>query len=244
MSDRQRTSLSLPRLSIPASMLLVLAAAAALTAAPGVETARAPVTTGTVSGRIHLSSPVIRGASTGAYPSRVVRPVVPEGPPDLSNVVVFLKDAPPVEDLPVKRAEMRQQDERFVPTVIAITRGSTVDFPNFDPFFHNVFSLSGAATFDLGRYAQGEARPRRFTRAGVVKVYCHLHSQMSGVVMVFDHPYFTMAREDGEFVLPAVPAGRYTLNAWHKRAGENGVRVIVEAGRMATAALTLPFVEQ
>ena len=77
-----------------------------------------------------------------------------------------------------------------MPRVVAITRGSTIDFPNSDPFFHNVFSLSRGANFDLGRYPRGESKSRRFPNAGLVKVYCHIHSHMTASIMVFDHPYF------------------------------------------------------
>ena len=81
-----------------------------------------------------------------------------------------------------------------MPRLVAITRGSTVEFPNADPYFHNVFSLSRGATFDLGRYPRGESRSRAFTKPGLVKVYCHLHSQMSASIMVFDHSHFTHSR--------------------------------------------------
>ena len=94
-----------------------------------------------------------------------------------------------------------------MPRTVAITRGSTVDFPNGDPFFHNVFSLSRAANFNLGRFARGQSRGREFTKAGTVKVYCDIHSHMSATILVFDHPYFTIPELDGSFELPAVPAG-------------------------------------
>ncbi len=90
---------------------------------------------------------------------------------------------------------------------MAITRGSTVDFPNGDPFFHNVFSLSRAANFNLGRFERGQSRSREFTKAGTVKVYCDIHSHMSATILVFDHPYFTIPELDGSFELPAVPVG-------------------------------------
>ena len=78
-----------------------------------------------------------------------------------------------------------------MPRVAAVTVGSTVEFPNLDSYFHNVFSLSRGASFDLGRYPKGESRSRRFTRPGLVKVYCHFHSDMSATIVVFDHPFYT-----------------------------------------------------
>ncbi len=86
--------------------------------------------------------------------------------------------------------------------MLAITRGSTVDFPNDDPIFHNVFSLSSAATFDLRRYPRGQSRSQTFAKAGIVKVYCNIHSHMSATILVMDNPYFTIPGLDGGFELP------------------------------------------
>ena len=127
-------------------------------------------------------------------------------------MIVFIKDAPRAGTMPASRIEMIQQDEAFVPRVLAITRGSTVDFPNADPFFHNVLSLSRAASFDLGRYPRSDRRSRTFTQPGLVKVYCHLHSHMTASIMVFDHQHFTSPAPDGRFVLTDVPAGDYRLS--------------------------------
>ena len=103
---------------------------------------------------------------------------------------------------------MIQQDESFEPRVLAITRGSTVDFPNADPYFHNVFSLSSGAAFDLGRYKRGDTRSRVFTRPGLVKVYCHVHSQMSASILVLDNDHFTRPQSDGA-VRPGGHPGRH-----------------------------------
>ena len=83
------------------------------------------------------------------------------------------------------QAAIAQKDEQFVPHVVAVTVGSTVAFPNQDPIFHNVFSLSRGASFNLGRYPSGSSRSRVFTKPGIVKVFCDIHSQMSAVVRVF-----------------------------------------------------------
>ena len=135
---------------------------------------------------------------------------------EINNVVVFLKDAPraaSLSGLAAARVQMRQEDEAFVPRVVAITRGSTVDFPNADPFFHNVFSLSRGATFDLGRYPRGETRVRTFSQPGLVKVYCHIHSHMTASIMVFDHPYFRFPEADGGFRHRRRAGGRATSSA-------------------------------
>ena len=125
-----------------------------------------------------------------------------------------------------------------------MTRGSTVDFPNSDPVFHNVFSLSSASTFDLGRYPRGQSKSATFAKAGLVKVYCHLHSEMSASILVLDHPYFTIPDLDGSFTLPNVPAGGYTIVGWHERVGERTGTVTVRAGGSASIDLALPLAEQ
>ena len=112
--------------------------------------------------------------------------------------------------------------------------------PNDDVVFHNVFSLSRAATFDLGRYPKDRTRSATFTRPGLVKVYCRIHSQMSATIVVLDHPYFAVPGDDGTFTLRNVPPGQYTLVGWHERVGERSVTVRVEPGGTTDVELTLP----
>src|SRR2546429_9741325 len=115
----------------------------------------------------------------------------------MSNRVVYERH-PPLRGTPLtSHGELRQQNETFVPHVLPITRGSTVEFPNDDPIFHNVFSLSTAASFDLKRYPRGQSRSQEFPKPGIVKVYCHIHSHMSATILVMDHPYFTIPGTDG-----------------------------------------------
>ena len=199
---------------------------------------------GTISGRVTLTTRM-RGTpiATNAYAPRAVGQPAPAAAPELRNVVVYLKDAAFAGPLPAMRAQIRQEQESFSPRVVAITRGSTVEFPNFDPYFHNVFSLSGAATFDLGRYPDGQSRARQFTKPGIVKVYCHLHSQMSATVVVLDHPYFVTPDADGQFSLANVPPGDYTLVGWHERVGERAVRLAVAGGRVTSADISLPMID-
>jgi plastocyanin len=180
-----------------------------------------------------------RPLATSAYPRRGVGDNDAPAIPEIRNVVVYLKDPTYRGAPPVKNAELRQEHESFLPHTIAITRGSSVGFPNGDPFFHNVFSLSRAANFNLGRYARGQSRAREFAKAGVVKVYCDIHSHMNATILVFDHPYFVIPELDGTFELPA-PAGDHTLVGWHERVGERVERVRVEAGKTVTVNLTVP----
>ncbi len=223
-----------------------VAAATAATALFLMYPAPAPgAASGAVSGRITLTAR-IRGAAlpTNAYLPRAVSvPARNADKSELRNVVVYLKGAPYAGAPPVMRRQIRQEHEAFVPRVIAVTRGSTVDFPNGDPFFHNVFSLSAASTFDLGRYPDSQSRSRQFTKAGLVKVYCHIHSQMSASILVLDHPYFTTPDEEGGFALPDLPPGDYSLVAWHERVGQQVSKVSVQPGQTATVEIKLPVVE-
>ncbi|MGH9142561.1 MAG: hypothetical protein ACRD2I_15630 [Vicinamibacterales bacterium] len=199
---------------------------------------------GSISGHVALTSKISgRRLPSTAYPTRAIGVYDPTSTPEIRNVVIYLKDVAYRGSLPQTRAELRQEHETFIPHVLAITRGSTVDFPNDDPIFHNVFSLSSAATFDLRRYPRGESRSWTFSRAGIVKVYCNIHSHMSAVILVMEHPYFTIPAIDGSFDLPNVPPGQYTVVGWHERVGERLAPVRVERGRVTTIDLSLPVEE-
>jgi hypothetical protein len=146
--------------------------------------------------------------------------------------------------MPPVKVSIRQRDENFIPRVVAVPVGSDVDFPNDDPFYHNVFSLSRARTFNLGRYPRGETKSTRFDRPGIVKVFCDIHSHMTATVMVFNHPWFAVPGEDGRFELPAVPPGDREITAWHERLGDTTLRVRVDPGRPAEADFVLPVPAQ
>ena len=196
---------------------------------------------GTITGRVTLTT-AVRGvplASNVYQPRAVGRHAAGQGP-EIQNVVVYLKGAVFQGVLPTARHEIEQRNETFAPRVTVVTRGSVVAFPNDDPYFHNVFSLSRAGTFDLGRYRQGQSREQQFTKAGLIKVFCHIHSHMSASIMVLDHPYFAVPRADGSFTLPDVPAGKYTIVGWHERVGERSGTIDVQAGRTASIDLSLP----
>ncbi len=141
------------------------------------------------------------------------------------------------------QASIAQRDEQFVPHLVAVTAGSSVAFPNEDPFFHNVFSLSRGASFNLGRYPSGASRSRTVTRPGIIKVFCEIHSHMSAVIRVFDHPWFTVPSDDGSFIIDNVPPGDHILAAWHERIGERRDRVTIRAGATTEVMFTLPVLE-
>jgi plastocyanin len=138
---------------------------------------------------------------------------------DVGQAVVWLEGGAPAAAQPVE-VEISTASKEFTPHVLVIPVGSTVAFPNHDPFNHNVFSLSKENPFDLGLYGRGARPSTRFSRPGIVSVYCNIHAQMSALVIVRDNPYFTQPGSDGWFTIAKVPPGKYVLHAWHERARE------------------------
>ena len=197
--------------------------------------------TGSITGHIKLTTRIRAPLPANAYPSRSIGKHETPALPEIRNVVVYLKDPAFRGTLPVSRVELHQQNETFVPHVLVLTKGSTVDFPNDDPFFHNVFSLSSAAAFNLGRYPRGKSQQWKFSKPGLVKVFCDIHSHMSASILVLDHPYFTIPNVDGNYEIPNVPAGQYTIVGWHERVGERAATVRVDAGRATAVDLTVPI---
>ena len=217
---------------------------AALLLAPRVaslDTLFAQGTTGRVTGSVKLTMANSAPSAATAYERRSVGPR-PKVQPELRNVVIFFADLPATKSAPVQ-ASIAQRDEQFVPHLVAVTAGSSVAFPNEDAFFHNVFSLSRGASFNLGRYPSGASRSRVVARPGIIKVFCEIHSHMSAVIRVFDHPWFTVPSDEGTFSIDNVPAGDHTLAAWHERIGERRDRVTIRAGAATTITFTLPVLE-
>ena len=203
----------------------------------------APVaqSSGRVTGAVKLTLANSAPSSASAYERRSVAPR-PKPQPELKNVVIFFSNLPAAKAAPMQ-ASIAQKDEQFVPHLAAVTAGSTVAFPNEDPFFHNVFSLSRGAAFNLGRYPSGSSRSKSFNRPGIVKVFCEIHSHMSAVIRVFDHGWFTVPAEDGTFAIDDVPPGEHMLVAWHERIGERRDRVTIRPGAATTINFTLPVLE-
>jgi hypothetical protein len=119
---------------------------------------------------------------------------------------------------------MVQRNKRFIPHVLAIPVGGTVDFPNFDPIFHNAFSNFSGQPFDTGLYPPGTSHKVTFRRDGIVRVFCNIHSTMSAVIVVVKTPYFAVSGPSGELRIEDVPPGEYTLNVWHERAPEGTLK--------------------
>ena len=161
---------------------------------------------------------------------------------DFSGVVISLKAAGTSPALAVapKKAAILQKDKTFSPHVLAIPVGSTVDFPNADPIFHNAFSSYNGQIFDVGLYPPGTSRAVRFTREGVVRVFCNIHSSMSAMIVVLATPYYAATRPDGSFEIPGVPPGDYELSVIHERASEAALAAAARHITVGAENLTLP----
>ncbi len=198
---------------------------------------------GVVRGRVVIDIPVPSRRPTSAYPTRTITPATLASASEVRHVVIFLKGATAQAAPPVRR-EIRQHNEQFIPRVVAVSVGSEVTFPNDDPFYHNVFSLSRIRSFNLGRYPKGQTRTVKFDKPGIVKVFCDIHSHMTATVRVFDHPWFTVPDENGNFELSGLPPGAREVTAWHERLGDTTLPVRVEGGRAATVDFVLPVPAQ
>jgi plastocyanin len=137
---------------------------------------------------------------------------------------------------PPEAVIINQRNLRFEPDLVVVPVGSTVQFPNADPIFHNIFSLSKTQPFDLGFYPQHQSRTVKFNRSGIVQVYCHIHANMYAAIVVTSSPWYARPAEDGGFSWSNVPAGHYRLTAWHKIAGLFKTEIDVpESGKVETA---------
>jgi plastocyanin len=195
--------------------LAALGLATAAVAEGAVAPQEPPAASGVIRGRVELR----RAPAAGERPAVAELGMPgPREPVDRRRSVVYLETAPQAafETPPPGRAVLDQRNETFVPPVLAVTVGSTVEFPNSDRVYHNVFSLSKPRRFDLGRYPRGQSRSVVFDRPGVVRVFCEIHSHMSAYVLVFAHRFFAVTDADGRFRLEAVPPGSYTLALWNE----------------------------
>src|SRR6266852_5731795 len=142
------------------------------------------------------------------------------------NTVIWLtpvsgatvEPAPAAADAPVN-LRLTQRNKSFEPHVLVVPAGSAVEFPNHDPFFHNVFSLFEGKRFDLGLYEAGSSRMVHFDRPGISYIFCNIHPEMSAVVITLATPLHAIASADGQLTLTAVPYGRQMLHIWSEGMG-------------------------
>jgi plastocyanin len=160
-----------------------------------------------------------------------------------SRVVIYLEGPIPAGNDSASTAtfKIEQLNRRFAPDLIVVPVGSKVSFPNMDPIFHNIFSLSKPKTFDLGSYDKGETRQVAFAKPGIVDVYCHLHPNMAATIVVTPNRWFAKSDRSGQFQIPNVPPGQYTVVAWHKSAGFFRKSITVENGHDAIVDFFIPI---
>ena len=207
-----------------------------------------------VNGSVHGKVLVSRKLTSQRMRFRLYQDVSPQPPPAIPeerqdewrNIVIYLETT---ESMPVLTGsqggnpQITQLGETFFPHVLPVVKGSTVQFPNEDPIFHNVFSLSRTKTFDLGRYPMGDSRSVTFEEPGIVPVFCHLHSDMSAIVLVLDNPYFAVPDNSGEYRIENIPAGVYTLVAWHERSERVELRIEIKPGEETELNITVPLTD-
>jgi plastocyanin len=199
---------------------------------------------GTVTLSRQLSARKTRIRAYAEYGPGAIPPTTPADTNELPNVVLYL-DSGPFDAAPPVAAPsglaVEQRHEAFRPHVLPVLAGWTVAFPNRDPIFHNVFSLSAAKTFDLGRYPQNSSKSVRFDKPGIVQVFCHIHSDMSAVVLVLRNRYFTVPDAGGRYTLDGVPPGEYRIVAWHERTKPTARTVRVVPGETAVVDFNIPL---
>jgi plastocyanin len=204
-----------------------------------------PAVAGDVTVYVHITRRLTRKAvAPVVYDLRGAAPAdrAESDPPvnEFDRTVVMLAGKGTVPAAP-QTLVIEQRNSRFEPDLAVVPVGSTVEFPNSDPIFHNVFSLSSAQSFDLGFYPKGQSRPVKFDRAGVVQVYCHIHPNMYAAVVIADSPWYGRPSGTGVVVLKNVPAGHYTAEAWHKIAGLYKAGVDVPATGSVEVSIQVPL---
>jgi len=179
-----------------------------------------------------------RGPGADPFPARgatvfgriAITTLAGEPRADRSGVVVFVDDVPGYVPAPSGRVlAVRQQSRTFVPSVLAIEQGASVEFPNDDAVLHNVFSRSKARVFDLGVYGKGASQHVRFDDPGLIRVYCNIHPEMECSIVVLRNRYFAVSEPDGSWSITGLPEVELSLRTWHRHGGDREVRVHTRA---------------
>ncbi len=203
-------------------------------------------TAGTIRGQVRVPPADNSGLSApNPYPGRASslgkHAAVVHG--SVLDAVVYVEAIAPSVDSTIAEAgsapAMEQKDQAFGPRVLAVPVGATVAFPNRDPIFHSVFSVSPVKRFDLGKYGRGKSKSVKFTKVGAVNVYCDIHSDMAGFILVVPNHAYVQPDADGRFALPSLPPGTYTVIAWHPDL--KPVRRTVQIPETGDVAMDLSF---
>lgn len=190
--------------------------------------------TAIIEGRITLKAAGKRRSSSARYRGTSGKLAEPDPP----MAVVYLEGAVG-PDRTQEAVKVVQKGMQFKPALVPVQRGTKVVFPNADEFYHNVFSYSRTKRFDLGRFLKGESPPAvQFDQPGEVKVYCEIHRHMRASILVLETPHFTKTDAEGNFKLPNLPTGRYTLKAWQDSKTFYETTVELKAGE--TVKVDLP----
>jgi plastocyanin len=152
---------------------------------------------------------------------------------DHGNAVIYLEPKGAAAKAAAGKAQMAINGRNFAPRVRVVTPGSTVDFPNQDPFTHNVFSTTEGSKFDLGSYGSGKGKSQEFKKTGAIPIYCNVHAKMTAYIVVVNTPWHTQAGNDGRWEIAKVPPGKYTLTVWHERATQSVTDIDVPAAGLA-----------
>lgn len=186
----------------------------------------------TVRGRVELATPV--KARHSQPPVAVVW---------LTPVAAVAGDLVPSQNPPT-HPRLLQKNKSFEPHVLVVPAGTPVEFPNHDPFFHNVFSLFEGKRFDLGLYEAGTSRMVRFDRPGISYIFCNIHPEMSAVIVTLNTPWYAVSKGDGQLTIPDVPYGRYLLHVWSEGMGpdskDRGVREITVGESSSLGVIHVP----
>lgn len=188
---------------------------------------------GKITGKVFISKSggVSARSTRGSYGRSTSRLTQSSGTD--KKAIVFIVKAPGKYPLPQSRPIMRQKNIAIVPHVLPVLVGSTVDFPNEDAIYHNIFSLSPTKTFDLGRYSKGNSKSVTFNTIGNVNVFCDIHSQMGGVILVLQNPFFATVSVDGSYTINGIPPGTYELAAWQESEGNKIQKITIGNGEQA-----------
>lgn len=197
----------------------------------------------TAAGGVHGQSADVTLRLDFAVRSAHHRAVDDTSAPSVAWLTPVSGNAPSEPPAAPRTYRMVQKNKKFNPHLLVVPVGSNVEFPNEDPFFHNVFSLYNGKRFDLGLYETGSERGVRFDREGVSYIFCNIHPEMGAVILALSTPYYAISR-DGAITIPHVPPGRYTLNVWSEVATAGSLntarrQVTVTAQGAALGAITL-----
>jgi hypothetical protein len=173
-----------------------------------------------------IAVPVFAGENTGSITGKVEVFRARRS----ADVVVYLADVPGTFDPPANRPRLDQKGLIFIPHVLPVVSGTTVDFANSDNVKHNVFSPSKTKKFNLGSYSKDVVKQVTFDKEGEVVLLCNVHTEMSAFIVILANPYFAKTGSDGSFTITNIPPGEYTLKTWHEKKRPYQQKVTVEAG--------------